>query len=100
MNAVCGSTVIPDRLLGSWLSDLSGAELKVMLYLTLQSGGHLIPDLAVRPSQIAAATNLSKKEVRIALRLLHASHAFAHCFALPTTALTGSFSKPRPKQSA
>ncbi len=81
MSAAIDSTTIPNQLLGDWISRLSGSELKVMLYLTLQTGcfaGMQAPDLALR--QIAEETNLSKKEVRNALRLLSINASFSARF--------------------
>ena len=82
MSAAIDSTTIPNQLLGDWISRLSGSELKVMLYLTLRTGcfaGTESPDLALR--QIADETNLSKKEVRNALRLLSINARFSGHFA-------------------
>ena len=82
MSAVTDSTTIPNQLLGDWISQLSGSELKVMLYLTLRThcfAGTEATD--VRLGQIAEETNLSKKEVRGALRLLSINASFHNRFS-------------------
>ena len=64
------STAIPNAILDEWLAQLTGAELKVVLYLARATGGFQegIPSPGV--SEIARATGLKKPTVRKALRFL------------------------------
>jgi hypothetical protein len=64
------STVIPNEILDEWLTDLTGAELKVVLCVARATDGFKEGARAPRVPEIARATCLKKTAVRRALRFL------------------------------
>ena len=84
-NAIDRKTLISDVQMGELLSHLSAAELKVLLYLTVQghpgtitAGAH--PEDGFPLREIADGTHLTKKQVRHALRLLSINATYYNRF--------------------
>ena len=92
MSGCVDSTTIPNDVLSDLVEQLSGNELKVMLYLALQTGGFSASADAIRIREIAAGTKLSKKEVRVAIRVLTINAAFSGRFQI--TDSSARFSSP------